>query len=228
MKILVEKALKDGKALWPGRFPVELLEKRRQEMGTMIFNLQYQNDAQLALGAVFREEWFRFYRHAPDELAIYQGVDLAISSSKAADYFAIVTVGRNEQSEFYVLDVFRGRLTFEQQAQAIVRKANEFKPVRVAIEATGYQAAMAQVLRSKTAVPVRAVYPHKNKMTRALRLSASFENGKVFLRRNQEMLMEELLQFPDGEHDDLFDALEMAMELAGRSFAGKLLKIPGV
>ena len=73
MKILIQKALKDGEALWPERFPPALLEKRREAMGSVIFNLQYQNDAGLAQGAIFREKWFRFYRWAPEGLAVYQG-----------------------------------------------------------------------------------------------------------------------------------------------------------
>ena len=114
----------------------------------------------------------------------------------------------------YVLDVFRARLSFERQLQTVVEKAREFDPVRIAVEATAYQAAFTQVLTSRTPLPVRQVFPHKDKVTRAWRLSALFENGKVLFGSGQDALWEELLAFPDGEHDDLFDAFECAVSLA--------------
>lgn len=228
LKVLIQKALEKEKALWPERFPEEMLRERRAVMGSVVFNLQYQNDARLAEGSVFREEHFRWFEHIPEGLAVYQGVDLAISSSRFADYFAIVTIGVSEAYEIFVLDTFRARLSFEQQARTVVGKAARFDPVRIAVEAVGYQAALSQVLAARTPLPVKPVFPHKDKVTRAWRLSALFENGKVFLGRGQELLKDELLAFPDGDHDDLFDALEMAVSLARRSFATRLLKVPGV
>lgn len=228
MKVLVEKALANEEALWPERFPAEMLRERKDVMGTVIFNLQYQNDARMALGSIFKEEFLRTWGELPSGLSIYQGVDLAISTKSRSDYFAIVTVGIDEKGFMYVIDVFRARLSFERQAQAIIAKAGEYDPVRIAVEAIGYQAALAQVLATRTAIPVKAVFPHRDKVTRALRLSALFENRKVLLGPGQDVLAEELLAFPDGEHDDLFDALEMAASLARAGHATKFLRIPGL
>jgi predicted phage terminase large subunit-like protein len=228
VEVLVQKALEGGKALWPERFPVEILEKRREIMGSVIFSLQYQNDAALAQGAIFREEWLRHYTCVPGDLAVYQGVDLAVSTGQLADYFAIVTVGVDKDFTVFVLDAFRARLSFERQLQAVAGKAREFDPVQIAVEATAYQAVFSQVLTAHTPLPVRRVFPHRDKVTRAWRLSALFENGKVFFGPGQRLLKEELLVFPDGEHDDLFDALEMAVSLARGRFTAKFLRIPGV
>ena len=123
MKVIVQKALENGKALWPEMYPPEELEERRRLMGSVIFDLQYQNDATKALGSIFREEWIRWYSYLPDDLTVYQGVDLAISRSGLADYFAIVTIGVSGKSEIHVLDVFRQRLSFEKQVRAVMEKA---------------------------------------------------------------------------------------------------------
>jgi predicted phage terminase large subunit-like protein len=228
VEVLVVKAVRNGKALWPGMFPLGVLEERRRVMGSIIFNLQYQNDARLALGAIFKEEYFRYTDSIPDGLTIYQGVDLAISSSEFADYFAIVTIGVSDESEIYVLDAFRARLSFEQQARAVVEKARQFDPVRIAVEATGYQAALSQVLASRACLPVTKVFPHRDKITRAWRLGASFENGKVVFVRGRGALADELLAFPEGRHDDLFDAFEMAVDLARKAFVPRLMRISGI
>jgi len=228
VEVLVQKALQGETALWPERFPAKMLRERKAVMGTVIFNLQYQNDARTALGSVFREEHVRRWQRLPEGLAFYQGVDLAISTSDRADYFALVTVGMDGNGGIYVADVFRARLSFEQQARTVARKAAEYDPVRIAVEATGYQAALSQVLTSRTALPVKPVFPHRDKLTRAWRLSALFENAKVLLGPGQDALAEELLEFPDGEHDDMFDALEMAVSLARAGHATKFLRIPGL
>jgi predicted phage terminase large subunit-like protein len=74
---------------------------------------------------------------------------------------------------------------------------------------------------------VKPVSLHKDKVTRAWRLSALFENGKVFLKRDQEALRDELLEFPHAEHDDLFDALEMAASVARGTFKSRFFRVPG-
>ena len=228
MKVIVQKALEGGGALWPEMFPPEELKERRRQMGSVIFDLQYQNDASKAQGAVFREEWLRKWVVLPEALTVYQGVDLAISDKTFSDYFAIVTIGVSEDSDIHVLDAVRTRLTFEMQARTVFEKAQEFDPIAVAIEAVGYQMALSQVLAEHTLLPVRTVIPNTNKVARAWRLSALFERGKVLLGQGQDELIDELLEFPNGEHDDLFDALEMAVSAARQSFQTRLLSVPGV
>ncbi len=227
MKAIVQKALENGKALWPEMFPVEELEERRRQMGSVMFDLQYQNSASKAMGAMFKEEWLRHWTSLPDNLTVCQGVDLAISQSRLADYFAIVTIGVGEDSQVHVIDIYRARLTFEKQAQTILKKAREFDPAAIAIEAVGYQAALSQVLAGHTLLPVKPVQPHMDKVMRGWRLSALLESGKVLFGRRQEALTDELLDFPNGEHDDLFDALEMAVGIARQRFQSKFLRIPG-
>jgi predicted phage terminase large subunit-like protein len=228
MKVIVQKALAGGCALWREMFPAQELKERRMLMGSAIFDLQYQNDASKVQGAIFREEWFRRWTRLPETLTVYQGVDLAIADSRFADYFAIATIGVGGSSQIHILDIYRARLTFEKQVQAILEKAREFEPAAIAIEAVAYQAALSQVLAAHTLLPVKPVRPHKHKVTRAWRLSVLFENGKVLFGRGQEALRDELLEFPNGEHDDLFDALEMAVSLARERFQTRFLRVPGL
>jgi predicted phage terminase large subunit-like protein len=228
VKAIVQKALKGSAALWPEMFPPEELKERRRQMGSVIFDLQYQNDACKAQGAIFSEEWLKRWDRLPETLTVYQGVDLAISDSALADYFAIVTIGISEDSAIHVIDTLRARLTFEKQARTILNKALKFEPVAVAIEAVGYQMALSQVLSERTLLPVKPIVTHKNKIARAWRLSALFESGKILLGPGQEELMDELLEFPNGEHDDLFDALEMAVATAHQRFQTRLLRISGM
>jgi predicted phage terminase large subunit-like protein len=207
----------DGKSPWPEKFPVERLEQIRREAGTVIFNAQYQNDTEAMKGAVFKDEWLRFYDAVPNGLRIFQGVDLSIAGHADADFFAIVTIGIDNFHSIYVLDCYQARLSFRRQTAAIVERFDRFDPIRVAIESNAYQAAQVERVRELGVVRAEKVFTTRDKVSRAWKLSALFEDGRVYLGRAMHELAEQLLAFPQCEHDDLFDALDLAVGIATSS-----------
>lgn len=93
------------------------------------------------------------------------------------------------------------------------------------IEATIFQSTFTREVLAKTRLPASAVWPDRDKVTRARALAARMEAGKVFLLRGGPglgsgpmdlgELPRELLAFPNGEHDDLVDAAVYAADLGG-------------
>jgi predicted phage terminase large subunit-like protein len=207
----------EGRSSWPEKFPAPYLKRLRREAGTVIFNAQYQNDTEAMKGAVFKEEWLQFYKALPSALRIYQGVDLSIAQSSNSDFFAIVTIGVDEWGNIYVLDCYCARLSFRQQTAAIVDRYRRFDPIKVAIESNAYQAAQVECVREFGAIRTAKVFTRYDKLSRAWRLSAYFEDGRVWFGGNMHEIVEQLLAFPQGEHDDLFDALELAIGISQSS-----------
>jgi predicted phage terminase large subunit-like protein len=226
MPVLVEKAIHEEggqeRALWEEKFPLAKLQQRLAEAGPAIFNSQYQNDVVALRGRVFRPEWI-VSAESPPPVRKYQGVDLAIGQGDQHDYFAHVTVAEHGPGAYQVVGAYQARLSFDDQFQAVralyAQHDRPEAPVeRIGVEANAYQEAMIQRLRGD-ALPVTSIVQTRDKITRALRMQGLFQTHRVSFppRPDADLnrLIEQLLSFPEADHDDLVDALEIALSLAG-------------
>lgn len=207
-------------SFWPEEFTVRFLLHKRKTQGTIIFNSQMQNDVEAMKGKIFQYDWFRWISHEEldmirDELVVFQGVDLAIKQQEDADKFAHVTIGIHKKTkQIYVLDYYNRVTHYTDQKAVILDKFIHHDPVRVFVEANGYQRALLQDMRSDDNLgKVRAmgVFTDTDKIMRAWKLSAYFERHQVVFLEGMTDLQEHLLKFPDGRYKDLFDALDIAI-----------------
>jgi phage terminase large subunit-like protein len=99
----------DGQALWPDLWPVAKLEAKRIELGSAIFNLQYQNDPSGMGGNIFERDWFRYIDEVPAG-ARRVGLDLNASSSERADYTAAVEWVEDDKHNLYMVSAHRKQL----------------------------------------------------------------------------------------------------------------------
>lgn len=191
-------------------------DKEFTGIGTLIFNLQYQNNVELQKkGVIFEYDWFQWYETIPQNLQIFMGVDPAISQANTADFFAAVTIGIDTEKNVYVLDVFRDHLSFEQQITLIHKKWSEWKPRIVGIEQVAYQEALIQHIKNEfPAIRLEPVKTIRDKVSRAYTRSGLFENDKVLVRKDMHLFVDELVLFPDGKNDDMFDAFDFALTVS--------------
>jgi predicted phage terminase large subunit-like protein len=93
-----------------------------------------------------------------------------------------------------------------------------YNPQRVLIETVAAQEYLAQ--DAEGFMPVTRVDRKKDKVSRAYWLQPFFENGQILFpakhiqskRDDWQALQDELILFPQAEHDDLFDALQTMAE----------------
>lgn len=152
---------------------------------------------------------------------IVMAIDPAISEKTTADYFALVVLGIAKSGDIYVLDIVQERLgEIDAQVRIVIEKAKYWKPDRIKVESVAYQAGLARAIRRAAAeehqhLPVFEVKPDKDKFRRAVIHSANFAGGLVHLRTDHPLFdafVQQILDFPVGEHDDMFDAYMHAAE----------------
>ena len=224
----------DGTALWADLWDLEKLAKLKKKIGTHAFNKEKMNNPLNPEDKPFKEFWLRYYTHADiagKNLKIYQAIDLAIKKKTKNDYFVIITIGVDDDKNVYILDIFRKKLDFPAQVKAVQKMYKKWKPKRVAIEENGYQEALKQQVLTQDRIPFKPITNIADKYTRIITIAPDFENGKIFISENFLDFIEEYSFYPEGAHDDMLDALEMALRFVGSSgdsetYAGKLDKMP--
>ena len=217
------------KPLWEKRFNSEWLRNKKIEIGSLAFAQEYRNKPMMDEDAIFKQDWIKYGSANGGRLVL--SVDPAISKRETADNTGLLLVAQHEGS-FYIKEDYTGKYTSVELVRKILTISKDLRPEAVLIEEVAYQASIKEWLfeeASKTnyTPPVKVVNPLKDKVTRAIAQVPHFENGKVYFEKDFDNLKTELLQFPNGAHDDRVDALTQALNyFGGQTALVKAHKIP--
>jgi phage terminase large subunit-like protein len=222
---------KTNRSPWPEKYPPSWFLEKKRKSGTIIFNAQYQCDTEAMKGEIFQYDDCQDIdeKDIPTDLEKFIGIDLAIAEKEKSDMFAVVTIGVDKMQNIYALDYFAGHLRFARQTEKILEIYGKHDPVRACIETNAYQAAQYQTLMDVDShLRIKPVDQHKDKITRAWKLSSIFEDKKVFFRKGLHILKEHMVLFPNGEKDDLFDAFDLAVRASRMRNRRKRRSEPGL
>lgn len=207
------------------------LRSLREDLGSVIFSLQYQNDVELMKeGNIFHFDWFRYYEVQEidgedwavcddgvkvriKDMPKFGGVDPAVSEKTSADYFALCINGVDQKSKRnFVLDMVQGRFTYLQRGRLIMDKWEQWSPRVIGIEDNASQLEFVQrIKQTYPKIRIKRKTTVHDKTSRAYNRAGLVENGKVFVRRSHHKFVEQCTTMPDGDHDDMFDAWDMAL-----------------
>jgi predicted phage terminase large subunit-like protein len=209
----------EGAPLWPQRYPLEVLERIREAIGSAAWLSLYQQRPSAATGNVFKKDWWQFYD--PDDeiepLRISLSLDTAFSAKQSSDYSVCEIWGETETGH-YLLNVWRARVEFPRLIAIVNELADVWHPSAILIEEAASGQSLIQALRASTILPVIAVkHQSRSKEARASAASPTIEAGRVFLPIEAPWLpafLEELSSFPNGAHDDMVDALSQFLNWA--------------
>jgi predicted phage terminase large subunit-like protein len=217
----------EGEALWPEVYSAEALERRREANSTYYWRSLYQQDP-LAEGGtewpeaffgpnIWFEEWPQSWRCRVIALDPSKGRD-----GKTGDYsaFALLVVGND--GTLYVDADMGVRHTTAITATAIDLQRS-FQPDAFGVETNQFQELLAADLQRVADqrhlfLPLWTINNQVPKLVRIRRLTPHLSLGRLRFKAGSpgaKLLVEQLRDFPCGQHDDGPDALEMALRLAG-------------
>ncbi|TMV06568.1 terminase [Ruegeria sediminis] len=202
----------EGDLLHPDRLPRDLLERRREELGSYVFAAQYQQRPAPRGGGIVKWEWFRDYDVAPTLQPgdrIVQSWDTASKADEASDY-SVCTTWLVRGDSAWLLDVNREKLEFPDLRRKIIGLAQAWSAIQILIEEAGSGIQLIQDLRSSTQLNIIGMLPKLDKATRLLGVTPLIESGKIVIPKNAQWLstfQREITLFPNGKHDDQVDSL---------------------
>lgn len=202
-----------GEALHPERESLETLIRIRSDLGSLVFEAQYQQNPLSLDGGLIKWAWLKTYRFRPERQngdMIIQSWDTASKANQLSDY-CVCTTWLRRGADHHLLDLYRERLEFPALKRKVVELAARWSADAVLIEEKGSGTSLIQELEAAEP-PLRAIaiVPEKDKVTRMAAQSVKFEAGYVFIPVDAPWLDElqrELLQFPHGRHDDQVDSI---------------------
>jgi len=143
---------------------------------------------------------------------IFTGVDPASSTKRGADFSVIFNIGIDQSGNRFVLPYYRKRATPLDLADSIIDNFKIYKSAKTRIESVGYQEMLRQYIKEKSAdmglfIPGLEIKenPRTSKSYRLESLQPLFAQGNVYIQKTMQPLIDELLLYPRGKHDDLLD-----------------------
>ncbi len=212
-----------GEALWPDRYPVDVLTKIRAEQGGFWWAAQYQGTPEPMSGNMFPRDFYREFTNTSDnydlggkivpvaECSRFAIADTALSDKRTADFTVIGVFAVTPDKDLLWLERWRGRYSGPQQVTLMRQVFDEWNPAYLGIEAATPGLHLIQELQH--GLPVKELKPQGSKVARATTAATFMERGKVWFPKGKPWLDElyaELAMFPYGKHDDQVDVLSYA------------------
>lgn len=216
-----------GEPLWPERFNQQRLEQIRATIGEYFFASLYQQNPRPEGGTEWPESYFPasiWFEDWPTELTLKV---LALDPSKGkeadwGDYSAIVFLGLSPDGTFWV-DADLARRPIAEMLDETLDWFVRWQPHALVVETNQFQELLAGELQRLAAergllqLPLVPMNNTLSKITRLRTLGPYLTQRAFRFRANSpgaKLLVEQLKDFPRGQHDDGPDALEMALRVA--------------
>lgn len=204
-----------GEILWPERTPQAFLEsmRRRDPAG---FAALYMGRPAPPEGNFFKADHIKTYKphQLPKRLRLYAASDHAISLAQDRDKSCMGVVGVDENDNIWILpDLVWRQMAANTQVEAMLDLMQRHHPLFWWAERGHISQSIGPFLRKRMAetqtyVTIDEKTPVKDKMTRAQSIQARMSMGKVFFPDFAPWwadAKDELLNFPNGTHDDFVD-----------------------
>ena len=213
----------EGELMWPARFPQAWVEEQKRTLGTYGVAAQLQQRPAPAGGGLIRLDWFRRYKALPSRdqwLEVVQAWDTASKASELTNAPWVGGTWVRTETGYYLVRITRRWMTYPEGRRAVTSEyewcsAHLAPPHAVLIEDKSTGSSLLQELGDQTSMPLLAVLPEKDKVTRLGIESPAIEAGNVWLPESAEWLSDferEIANFPNASTADQGDCLSMSLK----------------
>lgn len=206
----------------------QALEKKKEQMGSYVYNAQMMQNPVQAENQVFNINWLsnQYYSYSHhDNMNVYIVVDNASSKKENADFTVMWVIGLASDNNYYLLDCIRDRLSLTERADCLFRLHRKWKPLHVGYERYGVQADIEYLQERMNALNyhfhVVELSGRLSKEDRIKKLVPYFERKRIYLPESlfyttiegklvdliSIFIEEEYKRFPFSSHDDMLDSL---------------------
>jgi len=204
-----------GAALWPDRWPAEVLDRRRRSVGEYDWSALYQGRPRPRGGAVFRDvSWFDAPPSNGYRIAI--GVDFAYTAKTYADYSCAVVLAQTDKASF-ILEVVRQQCEAPAFAGTLARLRERYPGAKIAGYLAGTENGVVDFFAREGVKVEKLPIGGADKFTRAQAVAAAWNRGDVRVRSGAswaQTFVDEVCEFTgvNDPHDDQVDALAGAFD----------------
>lgn len=228
---IIEESGEDERALWPTRYPLEVLKSTRDFIGERDWNALYQQRPTPPEGAFFKQEMIFTYGEdeMPRNFRPYITGDLALGTKKTNDETCVCKWMLDENDTLFLHpDIFWDRKSADDSVERIIDMMVTFNPMATWWEKGQIDRAVGPFFRKRmverkvyawlTALPVK-----NDKAFRAASIRGRMALGMVKFPRFASWwprAKEQLLKFTgnDGDADDFVDACSLIGQALGSQF----------
>ena len=208
-----------GEALWPSRWDIDSLEKRRREIGSSKFTREYLCIPISSNTMLFGKEFIDKSKDRTSKLSYhgnteafkyYIGYDPSLSAD--GDYTVMMVIEVDKDMNKKVVWMLREKnMDFRSHITRITDLCERYKPEVVMIETNTFAKSFAMELRDISDFPVKEFTMHRKKKEEIiLNLQMNLENNKI------------ILPYADEKAKAVSDAIIQELEAFGISSTGKI------
>lgn len=214
----------NGNSRWEARWPTATMKKEK-ENATKAGNYSiWMREKECTIvkkeGKQFDVANLRYWDVLPSGMKIFGSIDPASSESETADDNVVMTVGFYGNN-IYVLE-YSAETGEMPDATAVhfFQQVRKWKPLRFGSESISFQRVLAWYLeqemkKQRLFIQIDKIQDRRKKEDRIIQaISGNLAYQNIYIHPNMEKLISQLDQFGEGGHDDVIDALAMAISMA--------------
>lgn len=220
-------------ALWSSKYPLDKLDEIHRAIGERDYSALYQQDPTPDDGDYYKREWFKRYHpnELPKTLNKYGTSDFAVTD-KDGDFTEHSIWGIDPEDDTYLIDNWSGQETADVWIDSLLDMSDTYKPLIWFGEGGVIRRSVEPFLNKRmkerrSYCRIEWMNPISSKVIAQRSFQARAAQGKVYIPYGVlgDRVIEQLVKFPQGKHDDFCDTGGMIGRALDETYKATLPKI---